>query len=92
VVAPVSVLGTWEKEAKNVLTSRNPSCVPNLKVFVISSTMKRAERQRYLRLAVKGDRRYKFLVVTTYGLVANDPLDFLVHDRGFDYVVLDEGA
>lgn len=95
VVAPVSVLGTWEKEAKNVLMKRKPSCVPNLKIFVISSTTKRADRQRQLRTAIKGDRRNKYLVITTYGLVANDPLDFLLERRGvefgFDYAVLDEG-
>ena len=32
----------------------------------------------------------QYLIITTYGLVSNDPLDFVCSSQGFDYVVLDE--
>lgn len=31
-----------------------------------------------------------YLIITSYGLVSNDPPDFVCGNRGFDYVVLDE--
>lgn len=91
IIAPVSILRSWEKEAQKVIQR---SCVPHLDIRVVSSSMKRVDRQRVLRAAIRGDNHKKgdkCLIITTYGLVSNDPQDFLVGDTGFDYVALDEG-
>lgn len=91
VIAPVSILRSWEKEAQKVIQR---SCVPHLDIRIVSSSMRRVDRQRILRAAILGDHHRKgskCLIITTYGLVSNDPQDFVVGEKGFDYVALDEG-
>lgn len=48
VVAPLSVLRSWEKEARNVLTV----CVPSAKIQVISSDYEKSRRARMLQEAL----------------------------------------
>lgn len=89
VIAPTSLLRTWEKEAQKVIVGHN--CLPHLRIYVVSSNMKRPERQRILQEALEGKKsRIPYLIITTYGLVSNHPEDFLVDNHAFDYVVLDE--
>lgn len=87
IIAPVSILRSWAKEAQKVIT---PDCVPNLQIHVLTSQTQRKDRQRILRAALSGDKRTQHLIITSYGLVSNDPQDFVCGSRGFDYVVLDE--
>jgi len=89
VVAPTSLLRTWEKESKKVIVGHD--CLPKLKIHVLSSSMKRHDRQRIIQNALDGrNSRIPHLIITSYGLVSNDPSDFLSDNHGFDYVVLDE--
>jgi DNA excision repair protein ERCC-6-like len=87
VIAPVSILRSWEKEARRVIAH---TCVPNLQIYVLTSQTQRKDRQRILRSALSREKQMQYLIITSYGLVSNDPLDFLCGNRGFDYVVLDE--
>jgi len=48
VVAPLSVLQSWEKEALRVLKR---SCVPKITILVLSSDMAKARRQMLLQQA-----------------------------------------
>lgn len=49
VVAPVSVLRSWENEARKVVTL----CVPNIHIQVISSAIPSNKRVPYLQKALK---------------------------------------
>jgi DNA excision repair protein ERCC-6-like len=86
VVAPVSILRSWEKEARKVITS---DFVKGLEIHVLSSQISRQERLRHIQVALDGDRK-QHLIITSYGLVSNEPQDFVNDDTGFDYVILDE--
>ncbi|KAI2491868.1 hypothetical protein MHU86_22696 [Fragilaria crotonensis] len=50
----------------------------------------RKDRLRVLRSALSGEKRMQHLIITSYGLISNDPRDFVCGHQGFDYVVLDE--
>ena len=49
IVAPVSVLRSWEKEARNVLAA----CVPRIQIIVLSSDVSKQKRERLLDKALK---------------------------------------
>ena len=88
VVAPVSVLRSWYKEAHKVLIQHK--CVPQgLEIHIVASDMKRSNRQRLLRAALQS-RHKPYLILSTYGLVARDALDYCTESCYFDYIVLDE--
>ena len=48
IVAPLSVLRSWEKEANNVLVA----CVPNVRVKVLSSEVGKNNRSKILTEAL----------------------------------------
>lgn len=93
IVAPVSVLRSWEKEAKKIL-SMCTNC--NVNIQVLGSNTAAARRQRILS-SVLSDSRGKHIVISTYGMISSDPLAFVLKENDqmdrafFDYVVLDEG-
>lgn len=88
VVAPLSVLQSWEKEARVVISK---SCVPRITIIVLSSEMAKKRRQRLLQEALSCSAS-PYLVITTYGMITSSPRDFISTDRGhWGYVVLDEG-
>jgi len=88
VVAPVSVLRNWEKEATFIL--RN--CVNlKVKIEVIASDISIQKRKKKLHQALEAQSPQ--LVITTFGLVSNNPDHFtqrVAGNRVWDYVVLDE--
>ena len=88
VVAPVSVLRNWEKEANKILRQ----CVA-VKIQVISSDVSVYNRQKRLHQVMEAQSAQ--LVITSYGLVAKNPDAFMQHGVGkhiWDYVVLDEAV
>lgn len=91
VVAPLSILQSWEKEARRVIQR---SCAPRITIIVLSSDMTKIRRQKLLRQAIDCSSKSPYLIITTYGLVQSSTDDFLSDVGGrcaWDYVVLDEG-
>ncbi|CAJ1954584.1 unnamed protein product [Cylindrotheca closterium] len=86
VVAPVSVLRSWEREANKVAKA----CVPHLRIQVVSSAISKAVRFRRLQEAQECPSYQPSLVITTYGLVRSSTMDFVSDCGKWDYVVLDE--
>lgn len=91
IVAPVSLLRTWEKEANDIVKG----IIPNVTITVLHGVSKN-KRSLLLRDALGCKRKYPHLVITTYGLVSSSPTDFVVRsykgkDTFWDYVILDEG-
>ncbi|GAX28537.1 hypothetical protein FisN_12Hh095 [Fistulifera solaris] len=91
VVAPKSVLRSWEREASKVLLA----CVPIAMVQVMSADHSPLQRKRILADALAA-RRSKSqrpqLVITSYGMVEKCTDLFLGGAKDvWDYVVLDEG-
>ena len=88
VVAPLSVLRNWENEANKILRL----CV-GIKIQVISSDISVYNRKKRLHQALEAQSPQ--LVITSYGLVANNPDHFTQHVVGkqvWEYVVLDEAV
>ncbi|CAM9959032.1 unnamed protein product [Discosporangium mesarthrocarpum] len=91
VLAPVSVIRTWEAELQQWLVSKY---TPFIEVKVLTSTTKAAARKSLLYRAVGGGSgRAGSVVVASYGLVASNPAVFAPRgrERPWDYVFLDEG-
>ena len=83
IIAPVSVLATWQRELSTHL-------VPHVKrasVVVVSAEMAKTKRQQIIRDVF--ETRRPRVVITSYQLVANMVEDFAEAD--WDYVILDEG-
>ena len=88
VVAPVSVLRNWENEAIKILRL----CV-GIKIQVISSDISVYNRKKRLHQALEAQSPQ--LVITSYGVVANNPDHFTQYAVGkqvWDYVILDEAV
>ena len=88
VVAPVSVLRSWENEANKILRL----CI-GVKIQVLSSATSKYNRQKRLHQALEAQSPQ--LVITSFGLVANNPDHFTQHVAGkqvWDYVILDEAV
>ena len=90
IVAPVSVLRNWANEAIKIL--RN--CI-NLKINieVIASDVSIQKRKKKLHQALEA--QIPQLIITTFGLVSNNPDHFTQRVAGngvWDYVVLDEAV
>ena len=94
IICPVSVIRTWEREGGDILRQ---SCVPKVAICVVSSDVKKHQRTRLLQTALHCPKKRPHLVITSYGLVSNSPLDFVSQEQGstrgggWDYVVVDEG-
>ena len=94
IICPVSVIRTWEREGETILRQ---SCVPKINICVVSSDVKKHRRAHILQDALHCSKKRPHLVITSYGLVSNSPLDFVSQERGvdvggaWDYVVVDEG-
>ena len=90
VIAPVSVLRNWENEARKILGL----CVGNkVKIQVLTSQTSVQSRKKKLHEALKAQSLQ--LVITSYGLVANNPdhfTQYVVGKQVWDYVVLDEAV
>ena len=88
VVAPVSVLRNWENEARKIL----PLCC-HVKIQVLSSDVTVYNRQKRLHKALEAQSPQ--LVITSFGLVANNPGHFTQNVAGkqfWDYIILDEAV
>lgn len=88
VVAPVSVLRNWENEARKILRQ----CV-GVKIQVLSSDISVQKRKKILQQALEAQSPQ--LVITSFGVVANNPDHFTQHVAGkhvWDYVILDEAV
>jgi len=86
VVAPVSVLRNWENEARKIL----PLCC-EARIQVLSSDITVYNRKKRLHQVLEAQSPQ--LVITSFGLVANNPDHFSQNVAGrqvWDYVVLDE--
>jgi len=86
VVAPVSVLRNWEKEARQILRL----CC-DVKIQVLSSDIAVYTRKKRLHQALEAQSPQ--IVITSFGLVANNPDHFTQRVAGrqvWDYVILDE--
>ena len=94
IICPVSVIRTWEREGDTILRQ---SCVPKINICVVSSDVKKHRRTHILQDALHCSKKRPHLVITSYGLVSNSPLDFVSQEQGmgvggaWDYVVVDEG-
>jgi SNF2 family DNA or RNA helicase len=55
VIAPLSVLRSWEKEAGKIL----PQCVSNIRISVVSSSVSVKERRRILKEATTQNYKTK---------------------------------
>lgn len=86
VVAPVSVLRNWENEARKILRL----CC-DVKIQVLSSEITVYNRKKRLHQALEAQSSQ--LVITSFGLVANNPDHFtqrVARRQVWDYVILDE--
>jgi hypothetical protein len=88
VVAPLSVLQSWEKEARLVMKKY---CVPRITIIVLSSDVAKNRRRKLLQEALSCSAKSPYLIITTYGLITSSPLDFTHQKKCWGYVVLDEG-
>lgn len=91
IICPVSVIRTWEREGDSILRQ---SCLPKINICVVSSDVKKHRRTHLLQDALHCSKKRPHLVITSYGLVSNSPLDFVSQEQGldvWDYVVVDEG-
>ena len=86
IIAPVSVLRSWEKEANNVLKR----CERRVKISVVSSDQEPKRRRRNLKEALNPLPNQPQLIITTYGLVRSSTDSFCDERSCWDYVVLDE--
>lgn len=86
VVAPVSVLRSWEKEARIVVRA----CVPSVTIKVVTSDIGKRSKQQILRSALECHPTGPHLIITTYGLIGSSVDDFTHNSYAWDYVVLDE--
>ena len=88
IVCPVSLLRTWENEAKTILKT----CCPEINIIVITSSMSANRRHDLFYDAIGCCKSYPYLVITTYGLVSSNPQNVIPHPKyHWDFVVLDEG-
>ena len=88
VVAPVSVLRNWENEAKRIL-----KLCAGIKIQVLSSNISVYNRKKRLHQALEAQAPQ--LVITSFGLVGNNPDHFTQHvtrKNIWDYVILDEAV
>lgn len=90
IVAPVSLLRTWQVEARDIVQR---CCAPRVTISVVSSDIRKQKRCDMLVEALTCSSKYPHLVITTFGLVGSAPLDFVPkeYDEHWNYVVLDEG-
>uniref|UniRef100_A0A7S4JE07 Uncharacterized protein n=1 Tax=Odontella aurita TaxID=265563 RepID=A0A7S4JE07_9STRA len=93
VCCPVSLLRTWEKEARDILEE---SFGLDVSISVISSDVSKKKRTQLLQSAMNCSTKYPHLAITTYGLVTSNPYDFIRTDQNgekmaWNYVILDEG-
>jgi hypothetical protein len=86
IVAPKSVLRSWEKELKRVVLK----CVSTTVITVLSSNATDSERRRILATALDCSPKRPHIVVTTYGMVQNATKLFMSETNHWDYIVLDE--
>ena len=88
IVAPLSVLRSWEREASKVVTQ----CVPSIRTISVSSSMNKVTRCRHLKTALECSSNSPCIIITTYGLIGSSPMDFMheEYDYSWDYIVLDE--
>jgi DNA excision repair protein ERCC-6-like len=92
ILAPLSVLRSWEKESKVVLSLVAPQTL--VRTVTSSSTYTKAMRQQTLQHALaasSSDQQRPCLIITTYGLVRESTRDFQHRTHFWDYVILDEG-
>lgn len=93
VLCPVSLLRTWENEARKVLITylRLPSIV----ISVISSEMDKNKRAYLLEKAMRCSKKRPHLIISTYGLLTSNPSDLTPQHSDeysyWNYVILDEG-
>lgn len=90
VIAPLSVLRSWEKEAQKIFRQ----CVKSFKVTIVNSEMSRSRRLDFISslAKTKGQNPIYNLVITTYGLVRSATADFTSPGKTiWHYVALDEG-
>ncbi|GKY93801.1 hypothetical protein MPSEU_000347300 [Mayamaea pseudoterrestris] len=86
IVAPKSVLRSWEKELKRVVVK----CVANVSIRVVESTLEEKVRRRALSAALECSPKQPHIIITTYGMVNNSQELFKSRVGHWDYVVLDE--
>eukprot|EP00934_Nitzschia_sp_Nitz4_P000501 Nitzschia sp. Nitz4//scaffold174_size87051//2661//6007//NITZ4_005097-RA/size87051-augustus-gene-0.66-mRNA-1//-1//CDS//3329538836//501//frame0 len=86
VVAPLSVLRSWEREAHKVLAQ----CLTSVNIQVIGSDTGKGTRQNRLYQAMTCNNARPHLVISTYGLIGSSYMDFIDEDAHWDYIVLDE--
>jgi SNF2 family DNA or RNA helicase len=86
IVAPKSVLRSWEKELKRVVLK----CVAKTDISVVDSSQSERQRQRALSAALECSAKRPHIVITTYGMVNSSQHLFKSYTGHWDYVVLDE--
>ena len=93
IVAPKSVIHTWEREANLIVKNK---CVRGVTITAITSDMKITTREKIFAQSFTASKKRPHIVITTYGLISNhiDILTTLQKDypgSHWDYVILDEG-
>ena len=86
IVAPKSVLRSWEKELNRVVLK----CVAKTDIRVLDSNQSEQQRRRLLTAALECSPKRPSIIVTTYGMVNNAQDLFQSEVSHWDYVVLDE--
>jgi SNF2 family DNA or RNA helicase len=86
IIAPVSVLRSWQNEANHVLRR----CERRVVITVVSSDQQQRRRKKILRNALNARPNQPELIITTYGMVRSSSDDFCHEISCWDYVVLDE--
>jgi SNF2 family DNA or RNA helicase len=86
IVAPMSVLRSWEKELKRVVLK----CVANAEIRVLESSRSDQQRSSILSAALHCSPKRPNIIVTTYGMVNSAKALFQGDSAHWDYVVLDE--
>jgi SNF2 family DNA or RNA helicase len=93
VLCPVSLLRTWENEARKVLITYLG--LPSITISVISSEMDRHKRAYMLEKAMTCSKKRPHLIISTYGLLTSNPSDLAPQKNNdyssWNYVILDEG-
>lgn len=84
IVAPVSVIHGWEREAKAILSSMSAR-TNQYRISMLTSTLSITQRRKVLQSTSKNA-----ICITTYGMVRENTDDFIKYSK-FDYVILDEG-
>jgi SNF2 family DNA or RNA helicase len=86
IVAPKSVLRSWEKELKRVVLK----CAHKTMITVMESNASPLQRRRMLTAALECSHKHPHIVITTYGMISNELNLFKSDTEYWDYVVLDE--